>query len=124
MNWTALTDVTQLDKINSESGSQPFVIFKHSKRCSISRATLDRLERNWREEELPTVKTYLLDLLTYRDISNQIAEAYEVEHESPQVLVIQNGKAIFNRSHFEIDFSTIKNVVEKFDPVQKLNVTD
>lgn len=62
------------------------------------------------------VKPYLLDLLTYRDISNQIAETYGVEHESPQVLVIQNGKSIFNRSHFEIDFLTIKNVVEKSIP--------
>lgn len=112
MNWTELTTANQLENIQTESQTHPVVIFKHSTRCSISRTTFDRLERSWNHEDLPAVKRYFLDLLSYREISNQIAETFEVEHESPQVLIIRKGKSVFNKSHFEIDFTSIKNAVK------------
>jgi bacillithiol system protein YtxJ len=42
---------------------------------------------------------YYLDLLNYREISNQIADQFEVIHQSPQILLIKNGKAVSNASH-------------------------
>jgi len=113
VNWIELTSETQLDTIQKESQSQPVIIFKHSTRCSISRAALDRLERNWKETDVPHVKSYFLDLISYREISNKIASTFHVEHESPQVLLIKNGEAVYDKSHFEIDFSGIKNAVSK-----------
>lgn len=74
---------------------------------------LDRLERNWKQEELAEAKLFFLDLLTYREISNLIAETFEVEHESPQVLIIQNGYAVFHTSHYDIDFNRIKQACLK-----------
>lgn len=112
MNWNTLSDHQQIETIKQESHQQPIIIFKHSTRCSISRAALDRLERNWKQEEVPAAKPYFLDLLSYRDISNQIANLFEVEHESPQVLIIRDGKAIFDRSHLAIDFKGIKQAIE------------
>lgn len=112
ITWTQLTTANQLENIQAESQSQPVIIFKHSTRCSISKATLDRLERKWNKEELPLVKPYFLDLLSYREISNRIAETFQIEHESPQVLIIYNGKAVYDKSHFEIDFASIKNAVK------------
>lgn len=111
INWIALTNENQLDAIQAESQTQPVVIFKHSTSCSISRATLDRLERNWKQEDLLPVKSYFLDLLSYRKISNEIASTFNVEHESPQILLIKNGKSVYDKSHFEIDFAGIKNAV-------------
>ncbi|MBX2947364.1 MAG: bacillithiol system redox-active protein YtxJ [Cyclobacteriaceae bacterium] len=108
MQWTKLTDLQQLDEIRHESTEQKILIFKHSTRCSTSRAMLDRLERNWKEDEMQTVKPYFLDLLSYRQISNAIAEKFNVEHESPQVLIIQNGNAIYHASHTSINYSAIK----------------
>ncbi len=108
MQWTKLTDLQQLDEIRHESTEQKILIFKHSTRCSTSRAMLDRLERNWKEDEMQTVKPYFLDLLSYRQISNAIAEKFNVEHESPQVLIIQNGDAIYHASHTSINYTAIK----------------
>jgi bacillithiol system protein YtxJ len=113
INWTELTSSNQLEKIQTESQTHPVIIFKHSTRCSISKSILDRLERNWKSEELLPVKPYFLDLISYREISNRIAETFHVEHESPQVLIIHNGKSIYDKSHYEIDFSQIKNALKE-----------
>jgi bacillithiol system protein YtxJ len=109
MNWIELKSPDQLEKLRAESKNQPVVIFKHSTSCSISRTALNRLERNWNDDEMTYVKPYYLDLLSYRNISREIAEIFDIEHESPQVIVLKNGEAVFHRSHFDIDFVSIKN---------------
>jgi len=110
MNWKPLTDLSQLDTIVEESNHQPVLIFKHSHSCSISKATLNRLERNWKIEK--GVKPYFLDLLTYRDISHAVAHKFDVHHESPQVIIINGGRAVYDRSHFDINYQEIKEKVE------------
>jgi bacillithiol system protein YtxJ len=108
MNWNTLKEISQLEEIKNESTKQPVLIFKHSTSCSISRTTLDRLQRNWKEEEMQQLKIYYLDLLNHRDVSNQIAEVFQVQHESPQVLIIRNGVSVYTNSHFGIDYASIK----------------
>jgi bacillithiol system protein YtxJ len=111
MKWNALRSVDQLRDIRTESKNSPVLIFKHSTRCNISRTSLDRLERSWKEEEMENVQLYFLDLIAYRDISNKVAEEFGVEHESPQVLIIRDERSTYDRSHFEIDYHQIKEVV-------------
>jgi len=108
MNWNLLTDVAQLDEIKQESYQRPVLIFKHSKTCSISAASLGRLERKWQQPEVGDLKPYYLDLLANRPISNQIATEFEVQHESPQILLIRNGESVYDASHYEITFDEIK----------------
>jgi bacillithiol system protein YtxJ len=110
MEWISLKDSRQLDEIIAESKERPVLIYKHSTRCNISRSALDRLERKWDTSAIGSVKRYFLDLLSYRDISNKIAEMFQVEHHSPQILVISNGRSVLDLSHYEIDFDQIKSV--------------
>jgi bacillithiol system protein YtxJ len=112
MNWNTLENADQLTELINESKEKDVLIFKHSTRCSTSKATLDRLERNWKECEMPNVKPYFLDLLTYRELSNAIAARFGVKHQSPQVLIISNGQSRYDRSHFDIDFHQIKTVLK------------
>ncbi len=107
MNWNSLNQLAQLDRIKEESKNHPVLIYKHSTQCSISRSTLDRLERNWKESDMTALKPYMLDLLSYRDVSNEIVNAFQVEHESPQVLVIKNGEVVYHTSHFGIDYKSL-----------------
>jgi bacillithiol system protein YtxJ len=107
MNWNKLNSPEQLTQLLADSYDKKIVIFKHSTRCSISRTALDRLERNWTDGDVPHVKPYFLDLLSYREISNQIESSLGVEHESPQLIVVSNGKAVYHRSHFEIDYKDL-----------------
>ena len=74
------------------------LIFKHSTRCSISRYVLSDFIAHYTfsSDEL---ESHYLDLLNYREISNQIADQLEVTHQSPQILLIKNGKAVVHASH-------------------------
>ena len=114
MKWTALQTLSQIDKIIEESTEQNILIFKHSTACSTSRMTLDRLERNWNEEEMVKLKPYYLDLLSFREISTAIALRFDVEHESPQVLIIKKGKSIYDQSHFGIDYKNVREFSTPF----------
>lgn len=110
MNWIPLTEESQLDKIVENSNVTPQVIFKHSTRCSVSSMAKHRLDKN----EAPSgINFYYLDLIKYRSISNRIADDFNVRHQSPQVLVIENGECVFNESHSGIDFDEIESVVMK-----------
>jgi bacillithiol system protein YtxJ len=49
-----------------------------------------------------------LDLIAYRPISGQIAEQFAVEHQSPQVLVIDKGACPYSATHWDISVDEIK----------------
>lgn len=106
VQWNLLERMTQLDEIVEESKSQPILIYKHSTRCGISGMTMNRLERSW-SDELNKLKVYYLDLIAFRNISNEIAKKFGVYHESPQVIMIKDGRAIYDASHMEISVERI-----------------
>ncbi|PTT14598.1 bacillithiol system redox-active protein YtxJ [Flavobacterium sp. HMWF030] len=109
VNWTELTDIAQLMEIEAISNVKPVVIFKHSTRCSISRMALKQFEREFDLNE--AVDAYFLDLIAHRDISNEIASRFNVYHESPQLILIKNGKAVYDVSHSDIDAVALKEKV-------------
>lgn len=111
MKWNKLETLEQLEQIQKQSGKGQVLIFKHSTRCSTSRMALDRLERNWKSDEMVNVEPYFLDLISYREVSNQIVTQYGVDHESPQVLIIKNGEAIYDSSHLDIQYDAIQKMV-------------
>ncbi len=101
IGWRQLTDLGQLNEIIDLSNEKVVLIFKHSTRCSISRFALKQFENEFDLEE--KIAPYFLDLLNHRDVSNEIANRFDVFHQSPQILLIKNGKAIFSTSHDDID---------------------
>ncbi|MDR3714571.1 MAG: bacillithiol system redox-active protein YtxJ [Puia sp.] len=107
MNWIPLNDPTQLEEIKTRSAGRPQVIFKHSTSCSISKMVLNRLERN---EAPASLDFYFLDLLKYRPVSNQVAETFRITHQSPQVLLIRDGKCVYDESHTGISMDEILEV--------------
>ena len=109
INWIELTDLGQLNEIMDLSHEQPVAIFKHSTRCSISRMALKQFENEFDLEG--SVTPYFLDLLNHRDISNEIATRFEVYHQSPQLLLIKEGKSIYDTSHSDIDAVELKGRV-------------
>jgi bacillithiol system protein YtxJ len=111
MNWNLLKEVSQLESIDKESESSFVLILKHSTTCSISAMALSRLERKWLDSDVTKAKPYYLDLLSYRNISNEIEKRYQVEHQSPQVLIIKNAKCIFSETHSSIRYEDIMELV-------------
>jgi bacillithiol system protein YtxJ len=101
INWNELTDLGQLNEIIAISNEKPVAIFKHSTRCSVSRMALKQFENEFNSSD--KVTPYFLDLIAHRDISNEIANRFGVTHQSPQLILIKGGKAIYNVSHSDID---------------------
>lgn len=110
MNWIALENITQLDTIKQESKKYPVLIFKHSTRCSVSRAALRLFENTWNFNG--AIEMYFIDLLIYREVSNAVAEVFDITHQSPQVLLIENGKCVYHVSHESIDSHHIINFLK------------
>jgi len=106
ITWRILEHTDQLDMIIQKSWETPVIIFKHSTRCSISRMALKQLESEF--DVAGKVIPYFLDLLQYRDISNEITTVFQVVHQSPQIIVIKNGVAIYNASHEDIASEDVK----------------
>ncbi len=100
MNWLQLTDLGQLNEISDLSFQKPVAIFKHSTRCSISRMALKQFENEFNLED--KVTPYYLDLLEFRSISNEIAARFGVMHQSPQLILIKDGNAIYSATHGDI----------------------
>lgn len=107
MNWINLSTAEQIEDIKKASFEKPQVIFKHSTTCSISKMSKSRLDR---EETPEGIDFHYLDLLTYRPVSNLVAEVFDVHHESPQVLLIKNGECVYDESHNGI---TMDEIVEQ-----------
>ena len=106
INWIDLTDLGQLNQIIQDSAEKPVVVFKHSTRCSVSRMALKQFENEF--NLMDEVDTYFLDLISYRDVSNEIASRFQVVHQSPQLVLIKDGKSIYDASHSEIDALELK----------------
>mgnify|MGYP001351081603 CR=1 FL=1 len=100
MNWINLTTMSELNKIKEDSFQNHQFLFKHSTRCSISKMVLSRFAST---NDSASLSVYLLDLLNHRDLSNQIADDFNVKHESPQLLVIKDGECCKHSSHTSIN---------------------
>ena len=113
--WNLLTSEEQLITIAEKSFLTPQIIFKHSTRCSISQATGEAHvtgEPQW-DLENKSLNPFLLDLLSFRAISNEIAAKFKIEHASPQILLIQNGICTYATSHNDINVADLKEQLIK-----------
>ena len=63
------------------------------------------------DNNISDVKYYLIDVIKNREVSNEIASVYNINHESPQLIVVKNGELVHNSSHSDISFSDIKNSI-------------
>ncbi len=107
MDWINLNSVEQLTEIDEKSKNKVQVLFKHSTRCSVSTFAKRILTSEYSDEIKLKADVYYLDLIAFREVSNLIAAKYRVVHESPQILVIKDGKCIFNASHSDVSFKRL-----------------
>lgn len=104
--WKTIETEEDLAKALERSFQHKIGIFKHSTSCFISRTVLKNFEKEINAlDEKPEL--YYLDLLAHRSLSNKIAADLEIRHESPQFLVLENGKAVSNASHQHISADQI-----------------
>jgi bacillithiol system protein YtxJ len=100
--WHRLNAISQLEKISEESKTKPVAIFKHSTRCGISRMVLSQFESAYSLDD-SQLKLYFLDLLSNRDVSDEVGFHFQVLHQSPQLIVVKNGVMVHHASHSAIN---------------------
>jgi bacillithiol system protein YtxJ len=107
--WSNLTEIKQLDALFAKDRTRPVLIFKHSTACSISAQIKKDLDK--RSIDKLEVDAYYLDILNYRSVSNEIEKRLAIKHESPQVLVVENGIVRYHASHKNINWNAIKKLL-------------
>jgi bacillithiol system protein YtxJ len=100
-----ITQKEGLDALISSSNDGPVVIFKHSNSCPISAVA-------YREMEDLDSDVSLVDVQSARDVSVEIASRTGVRHESPQVIILRDGKAVWNASHFDVKATAVAEAVQ------------
>ena len=116
MNWLSIDTDNTLQEINTESADERVLILKYSPACSISFITKMLLEREW-NDDMMNMKTYLVNVLARRELSNKIEADYKIKHETPQALIIENGKCIAHFNHGKVIFAEIKKFANSYHPV-------
>lgn len=110
VHWIPITTIDQLNEIKETSKSEAVAIFKHSTRCGISRMVIKLFEKQF-DEELKDFKVYYLDLLNYRAVSDEVGYAFQVQHQSPQLLVLKDGVSVEHASHYDITSIDLKQYI-------------
>ena len=99
---TPLHDVPSLDAAIAESRERPVLLFKHSRFCGVSCEALDELQCAHRraDRQLPSYK--MITVQTHRGVSDAASERLGLRHETPQAILLRDGKVVWNASHFRI----------------------
>jgi bacillithiol system protein YtxJ len=100
-NWIIMDGETRWEEALASSFHKPVLLFKHSTRCPLSSMALNRLkglDRAFYDQ----ADFYYLDLIAHRSLSTQMAEHFGVQHESPQVLWVEQGQCQYHASHMDI----------------------
>lgn len=96
-----LANVTDLEAAIAESRERPVLLFKHSRYCGVSCEALDELHVHI-ESAAGHTAYKIITVQTHRPVSDAAAQRLGIRHETPQVLLLRDGKVVWNASHFRI----------------------
>lgn len=107
---THLSDVDELEAAIAESRERPVLVFKHSRTCGISAEALDEFRTHVERAE-SRVSYKLITVQSHRRVSDEAAARFGIRHETPQAILLRDGRAVWNASHFRITASHLDTVV-------------
>jgi bacillithiol system protein YtxJ len=110
INWTQLSEPEELSLLLQKSDERPQVIYKHSTRCGVSAMALSNLHQV-SPELAAKADFYFLNVISHRWLSQHVAEQLQVRHESPQLLIIQNGDLVWNGSHYQVSAGVLSEIL-------------
>jgi bacillithiol system protein YtxJ len=108
---TVLSTEAELDAALAESFTRPLVLLKHSDSCGRSEYAIGTALReleSWSER----VGCGLVVVQDHRRLSDAIARRLGVRHETPQMLLVRNGRIVWHASHWGISDATVRRALE------------
>jgi bacillithiol system protein YtxJ len=110
-NLSELHNIEELDGALAESHIRPILLFKHSLTCSISRHAFDQL-RSYLNSADPRISYKLITVQTAREVSDEAASRLRIEHQSPQAILVRNGRELWNASHYDITAEALDQAIK------------
>ena len=107
---TALQGIDELDRLLAASEDRPLLIFKHSYTCGTSAEALDELVTHLNEQPAD-VEYAMVTVQTHRDVSNAVTKKLGVRHETPQALLIRDGRVVWSASHFRVTATAVVDAI-------------
>ena len=104
--FTPVRDVAALDPLFARSQDRPVTLFLHDKGCPISAAAYRQMTRLG--GEIP-----LIDVRRAKDVSRAVEARTGVRHESPQVIVLHHGRAIWSASHYAVTAQAVASALQE-----------
>ena len=92
------------------------VVYKHSPYCGLS--SMARFEVHFFAQGNPDVPVYMVDVIHARPLSQRIASLFEIEHESPQVILLRQGRPMFDASHRGVSAYAIEDELRRLSSRQ------
>ena len=101
-NFIEVNSNEKLDELFEKSNEKPIVLFKHSLTCPISAGV-------YQEISGADADVHIVVMQNARAVSNEIAERTGIRHESPQAIVLKNGKSVYSASHYDVTASDVES---------------
>ena len=105
-NFNPVSDAAALEELFTRSHTEPVLLFKHSNACPIS-------ARAYSQMTAVTTPVSIVVVQRSRDVSREVEQRTGIRHETPQALVIRNGRAVWNASHFDITSDVVEQAVRE-----------
>ncbi len=105
-----LHGLEELDRVIAASDGRPLLLFKHSYTCGVSAEALDELVAHLNDQPAD-VDYAMVTVQTHRDVSNAVARKLGIRHETPQALLIRDGRVVWSASHFRVTANAVVDAI-------------
>jgi bacillithiol system protein YtxJ len=101
----------ELDELIEASKTAPVLLFKHSNTCSVSARASGQIDRFLSSEHATPFTAAVVVVQTARSLSDRIEERFGIRHESPQAIVLRDGKPVWSASHWDVTEARLAGAV-------------
>jgi bacillithiol system protein YtxJ len=102
--------IEDLDRLLAQTAERPLLLFKHSLTCGTSAEALDELIEHLNEDKLDA-RYAIVTVQSHRELSNAVSARLGIRHETPQALLIRDGRVIWNASHFRVTAAAVQSAI-------------
>lgn len=108
-----LRHLDDLHRLLAESESRPVLLFKHSYTCGVSMEALEELVAHLNDRVAKSFLPHyaMVTVQTHRAVSNAIAQKLGIRHETPQALLVKNGRVVWSASHFRVTAAAVDDAI-------------
>ena len=113
----------ELDRALAATDERPLLLFKHSFTCGISAEALDELVAHLNERRVDASYA-MVTVQTHREVSNAVARKLGVRHETPQALLIREGRVVWSASHVRVTAKAMEAALDLAKPLNAVSRSD